>query len=422
MVLIGIPDTEIPCHHKTSSFTNKIGGIPDWPFKEEYPSPVCQLCGHSKSLVVQLYCPLECSSYHRTLYVFACPKPSCWNKTESWTVYRCQKVDTTCNQSSNQKGQLEDNHKTSNDDDWGMDANDWGDDADDWGEGSDDASHLVSDFNNVSNDKETSLDLASYNTGVTVTAERDTESEESKNSENSDVDNNAVCDDLEQMTIVEGIDNTSKVDSSVVEETMPSISEDEKSRILKSFNTTDISVEECSVLETYYINVFEEPADVFEDTKHVTKLLKDYQRNEGFNIDNVREAESSKGGEKYEKTTLLHKDVIFHKFMKKLSLCPEQCIRYEWNGAPLFNSIPRNDIPKKCIYCNGDIVFELQLTPALVNHLKFKTGVNQAEGCAIEFGTVILFTCRQSCWKDDDEKLKTENIIVLPDPDQHLFK
>ena len=38
---------------------------------------------------------------------------------------------------------------------------------------------------------------------------------------------------------------------------------------------------------------------------------------------------SSKGGqtEGYEKTSVVHKDMKFHRFMKRVSLCPEQCLR-----------------------------------------------------------------------------------------------
>ena len=38
---------------------------------------------------------------------------------------------------------------------------------------------------------------------------------------------------------------------------------------------------------------------------------------------------SGSGGqaEGYERTHVTHKDMKFHRFMKRLSLCPEQCIR-----------------------------------------------------------------------------------------------
>jgi hypothetical protein len=39
----------------------------------------------------------------------------------------------------------------------------------------------------------------------------------------------------------------------------------------------------------------------------------------------------------------------------------------------------------------------------------------------LEFGTVLIFTCLDSCWNERDN-VKEESVIVQPDPDQHLFK
>lgn len=41
------------------------------------PRPVCERCKQSLALVVQVYCPLEGSPFHRLLHVFACPLPRC---------------------------------------------------------------------------------------------------------------------------------------------------------------------------------------------------------------------------------------------------------------------------------------------------------------------------------------------------------
>lgn len=42
-------------------------------------------------------------------------------------------------------------------------------------------------------------------------------------------------------------------------------------------------------------------------------------------------------------------------------------------------------------------------------------------GPATEFGTVIVFTCKNSCW-DDKSTTKQELVLVQPDPDHHLFR
>ena len=35
----------------------------------------------------------------------------------------------------------------------------------------------------------------------------------------------------------------------------------------------------------------------------------------------------------------------------------------------------------------------------------------------VEFGTVLVFSCSRSCWKDQENTFLTENLFVFPDPD-----
>lgn len=42
-------------------------------------------------------------------------------------------------------------------------------------------------------------------------------------------------------------------------------------------------------------------------------------------------------------------------------------------------------------------------------------------GPATEFGTVIVFTCKNSCW-DGKSRTKQEMVLLQTDPDHHLFK
>ena len=41
-------------------------------------------------------------------------------------------------------------------------------------------------------------------------------------------------------------------------------------------------------------------------------------------------------------------------------------------------------------------------------------------GVAVEFGTVIVYTCSASCW-DVNASHCTEGVLVQPDPDEPLF-
>lgn len=56
----------------------------------------------------------------------------------------------------------------------------------------------------------------------------------------------------------------------------------------------------------------------------------------------------------------------------------------------------------------------------------FLAAVSQANDVTIEFGTVIIFTCSQSCWKDLENTAHAlyleEFCFVEADPDEKLFQ
>ena len=39
----------------------------------------------------------------------------------------------------------------------------------------------------------------------------------------------------------------------------------------------------------------------------------------------------------------------------------------------------------------------------------------------VEYGTVIMYTCKASCWTDTKSHYY-EHVFIQADPDQHLFK
>lgn len=57
--------------------------LQDWPI-DGVTSPLCKLCGLPPPLIIQVYAPLENSPYHRTLYLFGCLNPNCWNQNERY--------------------------------------------------------------------------------------------------------------------------------------------------------------------------------------------------------------------------------------------------------------------------------------------------------------------------------------------------
>lgn len=57
---------------------------------------------------------------------------------------------------------------------------------------------------------------------------------------------------------------------------------------------------------------------------------------------------------------------------------------------------PLQDVPRKCQHCQGEMVFEFQILSTLIPKLRLP--VDGREGARLEYGTVLIYTCRQSCW------------------------
>ncbi|NWU24703.1 PDD2L protein, partial [Dyaphorophyia castanea] len=85
------------------------------------------------------------------------------------------------------------------------------------------------------------------------------------------------------------------------------------------------------VFQPFYINVVDEEDYMgFLDTHHADELLKEYQQRECLDLEQMMSESFSgeDGNEKYEKSEVKSWDHTFHKFMKRISVCPEQILRY----------------------------------------------------------------------------------------------
>ncbi|EDO30552.1 predicted protein [Nematostella vectensis] len=465
-LLLGLADEQIKSSENPNNdwTISKLGGLPDWLLGPPSTLPSCGLCNRRLPLIAQLYCPLYNSPYHRVMYIFGCPSSSCWNKQQSWQVLRGQVLEEMNTQPTTGEKALSSD-----------DVDDWGDDANDWGESNE--------SNLVMNDLEVAASKLS----------------------------------LQNPAQHPGNDNNTSTTTKFLE---------------TSSNSTQQNIS-ADTLETpffvpYYINVFEDSSNANSSafTKHERQLLQRYQADEGVNVmdwvrgdlDDIYEAVGGNAGEKYEKESVRHGDKGFHKFHKQLLSCPQQCLRYQWDGTPLFINpesealVGATGIPI-CSYCNAPKIFEMQLMPALVsklhgdkvlseplpkqneclkpgnhsdrsnkmtessevaermctihygmcdsngilhgscessvNHdleealrsdnvnivsdtlcdtdgLRDIGGLCDADGLFdttrlnIEFGTVMVYACSQSCW-DDRSGYRQEFIFVEADPDAHLF-
>ena len=125
------PEVEHLVQDQIDYTTSKIGGLPNWIVNVPALSELaCQICQSPSQLVCQIYAPLENSPFHRTLYIFACIQPPCWNDSKSWKCFRGQ-VKSEDQKTTTDHEIAQAQQKTSNFSlDWGVDS-DWGDEETD---------------------------------------------------------------------------------------------------------------------------------------------------------------------------------------------------------------------------------------------------------------------------------------------------
>ncbi len=96
-------------------------------------------------------------------------------------------------------------------------------------------------------------------------------------------------------------------------------------------------------------------------------------------------------------------DKTFGKFKKTIESEPEQILRYERSGTPLWiskvNILQPKEIPN-CQNCSGPRTFEFQVMPQLLNSLK---------NFDLDWGVIAVYTCKNDC----DVKCKYVKEFVL---------
>lgn len=128
VTLLGLCDGQLdPKRHQSSYLTNKVGGQPDWLPGISRQAPRCRHCGHPLVHVVQVYCPLDTSPYHRNLHLFACSGTDCSGRPECWAVLRSQCLDAEVAAAARTSSRPAPAQEAS------LSATDWCDAAEDWG-------------------------------------------------------------------------------------------------------------------------------------------------------------------------------------------------------------------------------------------------------------------------------------------------
>jgi len=113
-------------------------------------------------------------------------------------------------------------------------------------------------------------------------------------------------------------------------------------------------------------------------------------------------------------------DKAFNQFKKRISPAPDQVLRYDLGGDPLWisseNTLPTKNIPP-CNHCKGPRIFEFQIMPQLLNHL----GLDPLKD-DLDWGIIAVYTCKSSCPSSQEKGEYMEEFAwrqdVQGDPDE----
>ncbi|KAH0951038.1 hypothetical protein HN011_010586 [Eciton burchellii] len=411
-VYLGYEDEYVTDKHRSmlNFTTNKIGGYPICYGKNTLLSPQCRLCGLYQLLALQLYTPLDNSKFHRTLYIFACINPNCWNQNESWTCLRIQYLEDETTISVPESGSVNVPSTTA-----------WLSDADDWGDNVNDNTSEQNGNNMLGNDplqfhfslrKEIDQDIREELSVLRV----DDPNANSPISVDSPVSGGA-------MGLLDSPLASAEIDgdeSEVVCIDTPTRSQCDLVSLLHEMTPLPLQVTSAETNYSFveiFLSVDEENCGT-DVSQHVRDLLVEYQRNNSAEASskftpecgNVKTIETDL--EKYEKGIPKHGDEMFHNFICKIQRNPGQLLRYSRdNSAPLL-LYPLSGCIGKCRHCGDEMTFELQILPTIIPKLILNPrNERNSAPFQIEFGTILIYTCIRSCWSVTDS-YREEHIVV----------
>ena len=88
-------------------------------------------------------------------------------------------------------------------------------------------------------------------------------------------------------------------------------------------------------------------------------------------------------------------DKTFKRFQKVVKCAPDQILRYQRLGNPLWmNSAKTPESIPNCEICGSKRIFEFQIMPQLLSSLKLDKSLNEE---SIDWGILAIYTCEQSC-------------------------
>jgi hypothetical protein len=145
-----------------------------------------------------------------------------------------------------------------------------------------------------------------------------------------------------------------------------------------------------------HIEFFEEPEDVSKEftsdfggvsAEHIRALKQQYEEKERvLEASGCAEVDTN-AVEAYQKSS----DEDFLKFQRRVSAFPEQCVRYHFEGVPVF--LPSTSSPSLpvCLKCNKTLVFEFQVMPNAISILSEQLSLE------LEWSFLNMYSCASCC-------------------------
>ncbi|KAN0015173.1 hypothetical protein ACTFIU_001497 [Dictyostelium citrinum] len=371
-------------------YSTKIGGSPIWCAQppNHLKDLKCNTCGSSLSFLLQAYCPLNSlPDYERNFYVFVCPSNECNPLSSGWRVIKCldplkEEEEDVQNEQTEEEVQESQQQNVIEKpvDDWGIE------DTDEWGVSSSSSTTTTASVTN-------SIDqlLKIRDDAIKEEKKRIKEEEQQKKNNNNNNKINIEDDCINEEEIISGViipdDKSNQFQSCTlfIEEESIYTKKDKKS---SNKNNSNNNNEESDLNQS---------------------ILKKYQGLESTFGDDSAEWSD----ETYEYV----KDRVFSKFIKKISLAPDQCLRYSYGGKPLpmtaegvklltFNQT--NNLAPHCSICNSVKVFEFQILSTLISQIKLRDPSDSKKN-QLEFSNAFIFTCPNNCF--DKQKDTFNNVI-----------
>ncbi|KAF1806252.1 programmed cell death protein 2 [Mucor lusitanicus] len=405
-VLLGIPDGDIEVDN--DAYITKLGGLPVWLEPSKPPSSKvceCRICHNPMYLIFQSYVPLQESPYHRVLYVWACNRRSCMRKEGSFSVIRSHVVDPAYLKAQRQKEEEKRKKEEKKKAAAAKQQQAFGNGfqlGDLWGNSAGSFGSAPSTGGGFGMKKPTAASIvASTPFGAPPAKKNDTSQQD-------------LVAQMSEMGIQDPVDTA----------TLPQF-------------------------PGQYLYIDEERTDNYESMGIDMSRYKEYLDMEKEMLMDIDEG-SSNGetwqGETYEKQHLPKGvDKQFKKFTERVECAPSQCVRYEFNGQPLFYTGLRPQdqqlITSPCKYCKGPRVFEFQLMPNVLSILPTTEFATKDLGAAkpidakvknvdaktvldswnvgMEFGTILVFVCQKDCHQGsiEDVSYMEETALVQYETD-----